>query len=65
MKKLGLIGLLTAALAMPAMAVPVSIETLVDDVSAQASSVITEALPFLAIVLGGVILFKMIRKFVK
>lgn len=64
--KKGIIAFLaaTAALAVNAMAVPVSIEDLVTDVSAQATSVITEALPFIAVVVGGTILFKLIRKFV-
>lgn len=47
-----------------ASALPVSIDTIVTDVSAQATSVITEALPFLAIVIGGMVLFKLVRKFV-
>ena len=48
-----------------ALAVPVSVSGLVDDVSAQATMTIGEALPFVAIVIGGVVLFKLVRKFIR
>lgn len=53
------------AAAVPAKADPTSISTLITTVSAQATSVITETLPFIAVVIGGVVLFKLIRRFVK
>lgn len=63
--KLAALGAVMLGLVGNAAAAPVSIEDLVTDVSAQASLTISEALPFLVVVIGGVVLFKMIKRFVK
>jgi len=62
---LALLALALTVLSQPAKADPVSISTIITAVSAQASSIITEALPFLAVVIGGAVLFKLVRKFVR
>jgi len=64
-RALMLCAALFALFSTPAHADPVSISTIITAVSAQASSIITEALPFLAVVIGGAVLFKLVRKFVR
>jgi len=55
----------TLAVVGQASAAATSISSIITTVSEQATSVITEALPFLGLVLAGGVLFKLIRKFVK
>jgi len=49
----------------PAFAAPVSIEPIVDDAVAQTSLTITEAFPYVAAVIGGLVLFRLVKRFVK